>query len=52
LGQLDLDADELGAVGLAVLVDPVGVNEAGGVVLGVVEDGLEQGLLAQGWAPE
>ena len=37
-GGLDLHADELGAVGLAVLLQPVGVHQPRGVVVGVGED--------------
>ena len=37
-GALDLHADELGAVVLAVLCQPVGVGEAGQVVVNVGDD--------------
>jgi hypothetical protein len=42
-GQLDLQADELGAVEVAVLLQPVGVDEAGGIVIGGCADRLEEG---------
>jgi hypothetical protein len=40
--QLALHADELGALGAAVLLEPVGVDQADGVVVEVVEDGLPE----------
>jgi hypothetical protein len=42
MGQFDLDPYEVGSLGLAVLFKVVGVDEADGVVVGVVEDGLEE----------
>src|SRR4051812_13612210 len=47
-GQLTLHADKLGARPLghtAVVLEPVGVDEAPGVVLGVVNDGCEERCL-------
>jgi hypothetical protein len=41
--QLAADADELGPVGVAALVEPVGVNEARTVLLRVVQDGPQEG---------
>jgi hypothetical protein len=43
-GQFDLDADELGAKRIAVFIEPVGVDEAWGVVLRRVDDGAEEGV--------
>jgi hypothetical protein len=40
-----LGADEVGAVGVAVVVEPVGEDEARGVVLGRLLDGAEEGPL-------
>jgi hypothetical protein len=39
-----LHADELGPVGIAVLVEKVGVGQAGRVVVGDLEDGLQEGV--------
>jgi hypothetical protein len=39
-GPLDLHADELGAVAVALLVEPVGVTEARGIVVDVCDDGF------------
>src|SRR5207244_2423775 len=43
-GELDLSADELGAVGLAVIVEPVGEDEARSVLVGMVGDVGQEGL--------
>src|SRR5262245_39863290 len=43
-GQLALDADEFGPVGVATLVEPVGVDQPGRVVLRVSADVLEEGF--------
>src|SRR5262249_39498793 len=46
-GALDLDADELGpgrVLVVAVLVEPVGIDQAGGVVLRGLGDGLAEGV--------
>jgi hypothetical protein len=47
-GDLDLEADEFGVVVVAVLVEPVGVNEARGVVVGCLEDGAEEASVGYG----
>src|SRR5262249_22388457 len=44
-GQLDLDPDEVGSLGLAVLFQKVGVDEPHPVVVGAVDDRLEEGVL-------
>ena len=41
-GSLDLHADELGALALALLLQPVGEDEARGVVVDVRDDGVEE----------
>jgi hypothetical protein len=54
-GDLDLEADEFGLVLVAVLVEPVGVNEARGVVVGCLEDGAEEASVGYGqgsWSGE
>jgi hypothetical protein len=43
--RLALHADERGAVGVAVLLQPVGVDQPRRVLLGGVENGLEEGEL-------
>jgi hypothetical protein len=45
VAQLDLDADELGAVGVAVLFQPVGVDQSGRIIVGVLDDGLQKGFI-------
>ena len=53
-GGPDLGADELGAVGVAlgaVVLEPVGVDEPDRVVLGVVEDVVEEGVFFRHVAP-
>src|SRR4051812_17885093 len=49
-GQLDLGADDLGAVGVAVLVEPVSVDLAWRVVAGVLDDVADEPSLLVGWA--
>jgi hypothetical protein len=46
VGELDLEADEFGVVVVAVLVEPVGVNEARGVVVWRLEDGTEEAIVS------
>jgi hypothetical protein len=43
-GQLDLDADEGGTVGVAVLFQPVGIHQARGIIVRGGEDGSEKGV--------
>jgi hypothetical protein len=47
-GELDLEADEFGAVVVAVLVEPVGVNETRGVVVWRLDDGTEEAFVRYG----
>src|SRR5262249_39600453 len=44
-GALALDADELGAGGVAILLQPVGVHQPWRVVIGALGDGRQEGLL-------
>src|SRR5439155_17945376 len=46
-GVGDLKADELGAVGLVVVVEPVGIDQAQRVVGRVVADGGEEGRVVE-----
>jgi hypothetical protein len=51
-GVLDLHADELGAVGVAVLVEPVGVDQAQRIIVRLLDDGTEESLfVGHGGAP-
>src|SRR5262245_65998262 len=43
-----LQANELRPVSIAVLVEPVGINEPRGVVVGRIEDGAEKGRVGGG----
>src|SRR5262249_47024621 len=43
-GALDLHADELGALGLTVFVQPVGIDQAQAIIVGVVGDVGEKPL--------
>src|SRR5262249_17402364 len=43
-GALDLGADEL-AARVAALLQPVGVEQAPGVIVGILDDGLDESLL-------
>jgi hypothetical protein len=40
-----LDADELGTIAVAVVVEPVGEHQARGIVVGVGDDVFEESLL-------
>jgi hypothetical protein len=44
-GELALDADELGAVGVSVVVEPVGEHQARSIVVGMLGDILNEGFL-------
>jgi hypothetical protein len=45
--QQTLHVDEFGPVGLAVFVESVGVDQAGRVVVGVLEDRLQEGVVVR-----
>jgi hypothetical protein len=45
--QLAVQAQQLGAAGIVMLLQPVSQDQPQGIVAGILDDGLQQGLLLQ-----